>query len=137
MPDGRVIKVGRERYVAPEALFHPGFIDVDAPGMADALFNTIQSADIDTRPEFYKHIVLSGGSTMYPGLPTRLEKEVRQLYFDKVAKGNKAQLDVSTRLHFATLYWKYAIGFSRNLSRESFSYPNRRRQYINLIWSTF
>jgi len=94
LPDGRVIKVGRERYVAPEALFHPGFIDVDAPGMADALFNTIQSADIDTRPEFYKHIVLSGGSTMYPGLPTRLEKEVRQLYFDKVAKGNKAQLDV-------------------------------------------
>jgi actin-related protein 2 len=93
LPDGRVIKVGRERYVAPEALFHPGFIDVDAPGMAESLFNTIQSADIDTRPEFYKHIVLSGGSTMYPGLPTRLEKEVRQLYFDKVAKGNKTQLD--------------------------------------------
>lgn len=92
-----MIKVGRERYVAPEALFHPGFIDVDAPGMAESLFNTIQSADIDTRPEFYKHIVLSGGSTMYPGLPTRLEKEVRQLYFDKVAKGNKTQLDVSTR----------------------------------------
>jgi actin-related protein 2 len=97
LPDGRVIKVGRERYVAPEALFHPGFIDVDAPGMAESLFNTIQSADIDTRPEFYKHIVLSGGSTMYPGLPTRLEKEVRQLYFDKVAKGNKTQLDVSTQ----------------------------------------
>ncbi len=29
---------------------------------------------MDTRPEFYKHIVLSGGSTMYPGLPSRLER---------------------------------------------------------------
>jgi len=93
LPDGRVIKLGRERYVAPEALFAPGFIDVQSPGIAEALFNTIQGADIDTRPEFYNHIVLSGGSTMYPGLPTRLEKEIRQMYFDKVAKGNKAQLD--------------------------------------------
>jgi len=93
LPDGRVIRLGRERYVAPEALFHPGFIDHECDGIADALFKCIQAADIDTRPEFYKHIVLSGGSTMYPGLPSRMEKEIRQLYFDKVAKGNKAQLD--------------------------------------------
>lgn len=33
------------------------------------MFSTIQQADIDIRPELYKHIVLSGGSTMYPGLP--------------------------------------------------------------------
>ena len=46
---------------------------------------------MDVRPELYKHIVLSGGSTMYPGLPSRLEKEIRQCYLDTVAKGNKAQ----------------------------------------------
>ena len=28
--------------------------------------------------ELYKHIVLSGGSTMYPGLPSRLEREIKQ-----------------------------------------------------------
>ena len=28
---------------------------------------------------------------MYPGLPSRLEKEIRQCYLDTVAKGNKAQ----------------------------------------------
>jgi len=93
LPDGRVIKIGRERYMAPEALFCPGFIDVDGMGIAEALFDVIQKADIDTRPEFYNHIVLSGGSTMYPGLPSRLEKEIRNLYFEKVAKGNKAVLE--------------------------------------------
>ena len=41
------------------------------------LFKTIQSADIDLRAEFYKHIVLSGGSSMYPGLPSRLEKDIK------------------------------------------------------------
>lgn len=48
----------------------------------------IQAADADTRSEFYKHVVLSGGSTMCPGLPSRLEREVKQLYFERVAKGN-------------------------------------------------
>jgi hypothetical protein len=31
---------------------------------------------------------------MYPGLPSRLEKEIRQLYLEKVLKGNQAQLAV-------------------------------------------
>jgi len=92
LPDGRVIKVGRERFEAPEALFQPGLIDVEQPGVADQLFDCIQKADIDTRAEFYKHIVLSGGSSMYPGLPSRLEKEIRQLFVDKVAKGDKSRL---------------------------------------------
>ena len=30
------------------------------------------------RLELYKHIVLSGGSTMYPGLPSRLEKDLKE-----------------------------------------------------------
>lgn len=30
------------------------------------LFETINAADVDLRSDFYKHIVLSGGSTMYP-----------------------------------------------------------------------
>jgi len=92
LPDGRVIKVGAERFEAAEALFDPSRIDVERGGMADQLFDTINGADMDTRKEFYQHIVLSGGSSMYPGLPSRLEKEVRALYLDKVLKGNKAHL---------------------------------------------
>ncbi|RTG87697.1 actin-related protein 2 [Schistosoma bovis] len=80
LPDGRVIKVGGELFGAPEALFQPHLIDREGVGISELLFNTIQAADIDTRPAFYKHIVLSGGSTMYPGLPSRLEREIKQLY---------------------------------------------------------
>jgi len=92
LPDGRIIKVGGERFEAPEALFQPHLINVEGVGVAELLFNTIQQADIDTRPEFYKHIVLSGGSTMYPGLPSRLEREIKQLYLERVLKGNTASL---------------------------------------------
>ncbi|KXS10095.1 Actin/actin-like protein [Gonapodya prolifera JEL478] len=92
LPDGRVIKVGSERFEAPEALFQPHLVDVESPGMAEMLFNAIQAADIDVRPELYKHIVLSGGSSMYPGLPSRLEKEIKQLYLAKVLRGDTSRL---------------------------------------------
>jgi len=92
LPDGRVIKLGRERYEAAEVLFKPSLIDVEGDGVHEMLFNMIQDADIDLRPAFYKHIVLSGGSTMYPGLPSRLEKEMRRLYLEKVLKNDKKKL---------------------------------------------
>ena len=92
LPDGRVIKLGRERFEAPEAMFNPSLIDVEGAGMGDMVFDMIQSADIDLRPEFYKHIVLSGGSSMYPGLPTRLEKNIKDRYLKDVLAGDKDRL---------------------------------------------
>ncbi|KAF9233851.1 actin actin-like protein [Melanogaster broomeanus] len=67
LPDGRTIKVGSERFEAPECMFQPHLVDLDQPGVAEMLFQTIQSAPMDVRTELYKHIVLSGGSSMYPG----------------------------------------------------------------------
>ncbi|KAH0095915.1 Actin/actin-like protein, partial [Aureobasidium melanogenum] len=72
LPDGRVIRVGSERFEAPECLFQPHLVDV--------------------RSSLYKAIVLSGGSSMYPGLPSRLEKELKQLWLTKVLQGNPERL---------------------------------------------
>jgi len=91
LPDGRVIRVGAERFEAPEILFTPGLAGLEGGGLAEKLFQTIQAADIDTRKDLYGHIVLSGGSSMYPGLPSRLEKDLKALYLDKVLKGDKTK----------------------------------------------
>jgi len=88
LPDGQQIKLGKERFEAPEALFNPSLIDSEKGGMADMVFDMIQSADIDTRRDYYKHIVLSGGSSMYPGLPTRLTKDLKDRYLKEILKGN-------------------------------------------------
>lgn len=45
------------------------------------------------RSELYKHIVLSGGSTMYPGLPSRLEREIKQLFLERVLKNDVTNLN--------------------------------------------
>lgn len=41
---------------------------------------------MDNRMTLYHHIVLSGGSTMYPGMPSRLERDIKALYLEKVLK---------------------------------------------------
>jgi len=92
LPDGRTIKMSAERFEAPEALFNPQLVDIESVGLSELIFNCINGADIDTRAEFYKHIVLSGGSTMYPGLPSRIEKEMKELYLARVLKGNQEAL---------------------------------------------
>ncbi|KAL8801559.1 MAG: hypothetical protein Q9200_006914 [Gallowayella weberi] len=93
LPDGRVIRVGSERFEAPECLFQPHLVDVEQPGISEFLFNTIQGTDVDVRSSLYKAIVLSGGSSMYPGLPSRLEKELKQLWLTKVLGGNPERLN--------------------------------------------
>ena len=57
------------------------------------LFNTIQQADVDIRRSLFGHIVLSGGSSMYPGLPSRLEKELKQLWLTKVLHNDPTRLN--------------------------------------------
>lgn len=92
LPDGRVIRVGSERFEAPECLFQPHLVDNESPGLGEFLFNTIQSADVDIRASLFKAIVLSGGSSMYPGLPSRLEKELKQLWLTRALQGNPERL---------------------------------------------
>ena len=89
-----MIKIGSERFEAPECMFQPHLVDVEQPGAAEMLFQTIQAAAVDIRAELYKHIVLSGGSSMYPGLPSRLEKEMKQLYLTRVLNGDPSRLNV-------------------------------------------
>jgi actin-related protein 2 len=81
-------------------MFQPHLVDIEQPGVAEMLFETIQNAAVDIRSDLYKHIVLSGGSSMYPGLPSRLEKEMKQLYLTRVLNGDPSRLNVRLYLLF-------------------------------------
>jgi len=64
--------------MAPEALFNPGLIKEgdETPGMHTMCFGTAQECDLDIRKDLYSNVILSGGTTLYEGLPDRLEKEL-------------------------------------------------------------
>ncbi|KAJ5076453.1 actin [Anaeramoeba ignava] len=79
LPDGQVITIGNERFRYPELLFNPSFIGIDKPGIHELTYNSIMKCDDDIRKDLYGNIVLSGGSTMFPGISDRFQKEINQL----------------------------------------------------------
>ena len=48
-------------------------------GVHDAIYNSIMKCDVNIRKDLYKNIVLTGGTSMFPGLAERLEKEVSSI----------------------------------------------------------
>jgi len=79
LPDGNVITVGNERFRCPEVLFQPSFIGKEASGIHDTSFQTIMKCDVDIRKDLYANVVLSGGTTMFPGIGERMTKELTAL----------------------------------------------------------
>jgi actin-related protein len=79
LPDGQVITLGNERFRCPEALFQPSFLGVESAGIHELAFNAIMKCDLDMRKDLYRNVVLSGGTTLLPGLPARIERELTAL----------------------------------------------------------
>ena len=76
LPDGQLITIGNERFRATEALFQPSFLGMESCGLHEYIYNSIMKCDIDIRKELYDSIVLSGGTSMFPGLADRVHKEM-------------------------------------------------------------
>merc|ERR1712209_123762 len=79
LPDGQVITIGNERFRAPEALFQPSFLGMESCGVHETTYNSIMKCDADIRKDLYANTVLSGGTTMYPGIADRMQKEITAL----------------------------------------------------------
>ncbi|KAJ5073577.1 actin [Anaeramoeba ignava] len=79
LPDGQVITIGNERFRCPEVLFQPSFIGMEQPGIHETTYNSIMKCDVDIRKDLYGNVVLSGGTSMFPGISDRLQKEITQL----------------------------------------------------------
>jgi len=79
LPDGNVITIGNERFRCPEVLFQPNVIGMESAGVHRLTFDSIMKCDVDIRRDLYKNIVMSGGTTMFTGIPERLEKEMKAL----------------------------------------------------------
>merc|ERR1712002_691783 len=79
LPDGQVITIGNERFRCPETLFQPSFLGMEAAGVHETTYNAVMKCDIDIRKDLYGNNVLSGGTTMYPGIADRMQKEITAL----------------------------------------------------------
>lgn len=98
LPDSRLIKVSGERFEAPEVLFNPSALGYEGEGLSEMVFQTIMKTDIDLRKRFFESIVISGGTTMFPGMSTRLTNDIRKLVKDRILGGDEKKLG-SYKIH--------------------------------------
>ena len=52
---------------------------MESAGIHETTYNSIMKCDIDIRKDLYANTVLSGGSTMFPGIADRMQKEISAL----------------------------------------------------------
>lgn len=71
-------QIGPEKFRAPEILFRPELIGSEGLGVHECLVQAIMKSDMDLRKTLFSQIILSGGSTMFPGFGDRLLAEVRK-----------------------------------------------------------
>jgi actin, other eukaryote len=76
LPDGNVISLSDEIFMAPEVLFTPSLIGKEL-SIQELVLNCIRSKDVELQDEFFKNILLSGGGSMFQGIPERIEKELK------------------------------------------------------------
>ncbi|XP_059280063.1 actin-like isoform X5 [Lycium ferocissimum] len=79
LPDGNVIIIDSERFRCSEVLFQPSLVGMEATGIHVKAYNSIMRCNADIRNDLFSNIVLSGGSTMFPGIAERMRKEITAL----------------------------------------------------------
>ena len=117
LPDGQVITIGSERFRCPEVLFQPSMLGMEAAGIHETTYNSIMKCDVDIRKDLYANIVLSGGTTMFPGIADRVSKELTAL----APSSMKIKVVAPPEKVFRVDWWFYfgvLVHVSANVDRE-------------------
>lgn len=107
LPDKKVLNIpGTARIMCPELMFQPSLNGKSCKSVQALTWESIKLSDIDVRKDLCKNLILSGGTTMYKGLPDRLKDEIVAL----APAGAEIKVIASADRKFAV--WKGASTFS-------------------------
>ncbi|KAF0973270.1 hypothetical protein FDP41_008477 [Naegleria fowleri] len=79
LPDGSLVSMSAERFMAPEILFKPHLIGLEYMGVHECVINSINSSDLDIRKDLYSNLYFAGGSTLFEGFCQRMLSELKRL----------------------------------------------------------
>merc|ERR1719445_3042889 len=79
LPDGNMIVMGKETFLAPEIMFQPSLANKKSIGIPELIYNSIMKCDKNVRAELLANITLSGGNTKFSGMEKRIYQELESL----------------------------------------------------------
>lgn len=82
IPDGDEFLISDELFKCTETLFNPHLYNFDFDGIHKNIFESIKKCDVTAQNNLFSNIILSGGSSLFKGLPERISNEVKNLVLD-------------------------------------------------------
>ncbi|KAF9212826.1 Actin, aortic smooth muscle [Podila verticillata] len=100
LPDGHTVRVGIERYEAPEVLFNPKLHDLNIDDIHKMVQTSLNKVNTINRKVLSDNIILSGGNMMLSGLELRLKVKLIKLGTEaKIKSLAERQYAASRRFH--------------------------------------
>ena len=72
------MKLGEQKWKAPEILFRPELIGLEYPGVHEMVAQCIQKCDIDLRRTLYGQVIVAGSTTLMSQFCERLHKQLQK-----------------------------------------------------------
>ncbi|KAH3767063.1 actin [Pelomyxa schiedti] len=107
LPDGEVICIGTERFRCPEPLFQPSLLHGTSSlvGIHEMCYNSITKCDPNIHSNLCGSIVLSGGSSMFRGLPDRMQMEMTTLVSSHQSSAEPMRVRITAPQQRKCLAW--------------------------------
>ncbi|XP_028752825.1 actin-related protein 8 isoform X1 [Neltuma alba] len=128
--------LSKERFQTGEILFQPRLAGLQAMGLHQAValcMDHCHSAELAGDPDWFKTVVLSGGTACLPGLAERLDKELRDLLPPQLSSG----IEVIPPPYGAETAW-FGARTIGNLSTFPGPWCIKKKHFhksrLNLIW---
>ncbi|KAJ8686322.1 hypothetical protein QAD02_022116 [Eretmocerus hayati] len=77
--DQQTLRMNNERFTIPEILFHPSDVGIKQMGIPEAIIDCLKNCEYETWPHLLSNIVLTGGSSKFPGMRERVLRDVQSL----------------------------------------------------------
>jgi len=106
LPDGQILRIGQHRFSVPELIFNPAPVFMKFPGavgLHNAICKSALACEGDIRRDLLSNIVLTGGSSVIPGLQERLLSELGDSTLPAGCKARISAASESERAHGAWL----------------------------------
>merc|ERR1711924_209020 len=110
LPDMSVVTVHNQIIRCPELMFKPSMDGKEMMGLHELAKKTVDDCDLDVRKDLLMNIVMSGGTTMFPNMPERLQAEIEGL----VAEGAKVKV-IAPPERMISLDWRIHPCFAVHL----------------------
>ncbi|KAJ1613882.1 actin-like protein [Cryptosporidium canis] len=82
-----------ERFqVTEDVFFKPYKIGIESPSVCEAIFKVINKCPLDTRTDLMENIYLTGRSSLFIGLPQRIQLNLTKLFLDSKLRGDTDRL---------------------------------------------